>query len=491
MSSIQPIKLNYQQQQNLNKSKANSAYKQSFGKKTVLTDLEKKICSAAIKELKDNLNPFSKGFINVSKFLNEHSGEIQNQAINAAFTTTLAPVMIAFNPFSKSDDKTKKYSALRQPISAGIAISGGLAMTMLINYYMNQMINSGYISSIDGRINPDKSYLKSYFNKDFAEAKDKKVFLSEYEPDMFEGKKFNKNGNPTRKYKKACLEKYAETIQEQRKKLFTALIGENPDNIKINEKGVISVTRINSKGKKVVEELGKNIPNLNDNKQLQDYLKKNNLHNRNFSDTMQELFNFEFYKDGEVKPSTVKNKLKEIKAMDFLKKVGIIGENTQIKDLKTVDGKDLGKLFRINEDVSKLNLEEFLEKLKQIEAKDKIKTAQEILIKKTQKLEKLLNKKTSEVLGFFERLIKKRKIPNFKRKAGVLDFAGNIIADNIKKVGKHAPAIKSFTGIGFNLVTTMITCTILNWAYPRIVERLFPDLVKSDKKPEIQKGGHK
>ena len=43
----------------------------------------------------------------LSKFLGKNDGELQTQTINAIFTSSLAPLFIAMNPFSNEDKKTK------------------------------------------------------------------------------------------------------------------------------------------------------------------------------------------------------------------------------------------------------------------------------------------------------------------------------------------------------------------------------------------------
>ena len=51
--------------------------------------------------------------------------EIVGNGIGTAF---VAPIFIAFNPIAKQDPKKKKYSAMRQPISAIIATAMGFAI---------------------------------------------------------------------------------------------------------------------------------------------------------------------------------------------------------------------------------------------------------------------------------------------------------------------------------------------------------------------------
>lgn len=206
-----------------------------------------------------------KGLKKVCKFLSDNDGEVQNQVINAVFTTTLAPLMIWKNPFSKKSEKDKAYSALRQPISAAIAVSGGLAATLGVNKGLDKLANEGYIKSLDLRMNPNESYLKSQFNSELKKAtKEGKAaeFLKKFGADSVTGK-------PSKETLRNCLEKYSETAKASRSKVFETLMTEAPENLKA-EAG-----KLFANGKQIAE----NIPNLGNQKQLNSFLSKFNVKN--------------------------------------------------------------------------------------------------------------------------------------------------------------------------------------------------------------------
>ena len=50
------------------------------------------------------------------------------------------------------------------------------------------------------------------------------------------------------------------------------------------------------------------------------------------------------------------------------------------------------------------------------------------------------------------------------------------------KAGDALGSFKKYGGIVLTLLTLPITCGILNWAYPRIVEKFFPNLAQSKNK---------
>ena len=62
-------------------------------------------------------------------YLGQNDGEILNTLVTAVGTAVVAPIFIAGNPFSKEDKETKWYSAMRQTISAIIA----MAMQLSVN----------------------------------------------------------------------------------------------------------------------------------------------------------------------------------------------------------------------------------------------------------------------------------------------------------------------------------------------------------------------
>lgn len=458
-----------------------------------------------------------------SKFLAKHDGEIQTQLINAAFTTTLAPLFIAWNPFSNQDKKTKEYTALRQPISAGIAISGGLAMTMGINHYMNKMGSEGYIDSIDLRVKPNEEYLKGEFKREYKAAKEKSsanlnAFLEANQPDELPNgvDKFKPGQKkPTKDYIKACMDNYISKKHAERKNLFIKLISADPNSIKIDEKTkVISMVERDAAGKETIKILGENIPNLSKEKELTEYLKRNNLHNINFSDFMKEHLKFEFHENGQFKRHILKEKLSNTLAMDFLRKIGLFekdsADETELvrilsifrqdsKTVKSVNNAFQEKVFK--EDGARSLTEAIGKHIKRIiemtSGEKAIKTESLTLNQffhmfgliddfgNAEKLQSLMNKKVSVVLleDFAKKFLKDLKIA---AKTGekelnnetITEFAKNILSNKINIATSNFKNYKNYTGIAFNLFTTAITCTVLNWSYPRIVAALFPNIAK-------------
>lgn len=485
MSKIQSI-ANYQRKSQPSRKQMNISQRINFGKGGI--DLPEKAykdaCDIILGDVEKKIDKKTGKFGWLNQKLADSKGEIQAQLINALFTTTLAPLMIAFNPFSKTDENTKKYTALRQPISAAIALSGGLAMTLGINRYMSTIYNEGYNEAIDLRPGPDKNYLKRTVKYQKG--------LSKSEKDQ--------------------LDAYAKKIHNERVEFFKRLITEDPKNIRVDEQTkAILIGNENIQANQTLK-----VPNLGTQKELEGYLNKNNLHNVELRDILKNQFKFELYEDGQLKPHVTESRLSEVKAMDFLREIGLIEEgNVNENDLRKAlaicfENRNLEPLKNeiFNKNALKANgaekLQELFGKLSsrvtQMTVGEEIGKAQTISLgqffhqlgyKATDKtLQELANKSMAEVLTELKGIFK-GKLDGFDEKADLLKFAENMLKNNLKKTATNAGNHKFFIGIFFNLFITAVTCTILNWAYPRIVEKLFPELVKNNKSSISQKGGNK
>lgn len=523
MSRIESVKQNYLRNSNFNQNQTKFSKKPSFSGELNPEEL-KDVISAVGKKIDTKTGWVGK----FSKWLYDREGELQNQYINAAFTTTVAPIIIGFNPFSNEDKNSKKYTALRQPISAGVALTGGVLMTNWVNSYMGKMASEGYIKSVDLRMAPDgKNYLKYIFNKgykvdDDAAIKDNRSFLAKYEPKDLDEEiaknKFHGNSDrPTKAYKKACMDNYIKTKQTERKALFTSLISEDPKNIVIDETTKIISLKDSNKA------IGKNIPNINTQKELDAYLETNNLHKVKFSKLMEEQFKFEFFKDGKLKPYTMNDQLSSIKGMEFLRKTGLIkaeeynetelvknlGEFRQeaitVKDfedsfapgaLKPKGGeKAVGSLTKEGVRNTHLILGEEM-------GKKETSTLSQLFHRlglKGEKLQDLMDKPIAEALNDLATIhLKGLKVTSkdfsggkvvkelFKEK-NLKSFATNIIDNKAARLASDFKNFNKYAGIAFNVPMVIITCTILNWVYPRAVALLFPSLLKESPK----NGGNK
>lgn len=494
----------------------NSASNQTFnGKSEVFDEKELKM----IKDIVEN--KVNKGIGRTGKFfqwLSDTKGEVQNQLSTHIFTTTLAPLMIVCNPFTKNKTKEdKQYLALRQPVSAAIALSGGLAMTITLNNFLDKMYNEGHVKSIDLRFSPNKEYLKKPFKDALKEAsKTGKLqeFLEEYDKNINSSirEKGFVNGKLKSTYKRECLKGYMDKVKEQRVNLFTNLISEEPENIKVSNDNIFVNDVDLQKGHLL------KVKNLYTQESLNSFLDENNLHKIKFSDFMKKQFKFEFYgeKDGELngkfKPHSIESNLSNTKALDFLVETGLIEDGKvtesdlrtalvkfqQARNEKVIENeifspgilKENGskKLQEVAgkaaSRISEMTVSEEIRKEKSITLSDLFNQLQ--IDKKSGKLQSLMDMKMSNVLMKFKTELQ-GKLHGFNDKADLKSFAKNIIKRSADRMSKDAGTHKYYIGIVTNIFTTAVTCTMLNWAYPRFVETFFPKLANSGHKGEVPK----
>lgn len=475
-----------------------------------------------------------KGWLSrITQALNKNKGEVQTQFINAFFTATVAPLFIAFNPISKQDKKTKEYTALRQPISAINAILISVPLTTLINRHTEMIASKGFIKSLDLRSCPDESYLKTLFAQDYNKVKgnpnELDKFLNSFstaesrtakEKEIREN--FPKAGNWRLKneQKKGLADLYVKAKQKEATDFYTKLMYENPDILRNNPEIRARVS------------------------DLDDYLSRNNLHELDFGKLMKDKFGVEFItekiKEGgktkeilHLKENALDKKIKEIKGIDFLRELGFveatIGEDGKYtadsfseEDLRRfidrIDEEKKGKTFEahITDEKGRIHTikGEFSEETLRNQGKLKARQTEravgsELLNRNTISLYDLIkatfgnqdkkqfenlvkNNKTAEVIEIFVQKLKGMdKLIGVKHKGSVptlIDVSKQMMKLKNKIFKSKFGGTKQYVGIFFNLGIVAITCTTLNWAYPRIVEKLFPSLLADDKP---KKGGNK
>lgn len=515
MSKIQNVQPTYQP--NVKQKSTNFAQNPSFGG-GFDADQTKKIVDVMEKKIVGRVGRFG-------GFLAKNDSEIEKQLINAVFTATLAPIVIGWNPFSRQDEKTKKYMALRQPISAVIAIAGGISLTKPIDDWLAQMGSTGFVPSLDMRMSPDKAYLGAKFNNAYKEAKKDpqklEKFVEKWTPEDLD-KKAKKDGSfmEKRRFQKACREKYVKNEQENAKKIFTTLISENPKDITINENQEILLN-----GKKFAEK----IPNMATKEQLEDYLNKNSLYKKSFGDFMKENLGFEFYADHELKPDTTKTKLIDTKAIEFLRSIGFtpkkdgFGESELVKAMGILRDTDQ-TIGQLEEAYSGCSSKPDFIKLSNAHGQQSASATKALMGEKAADaesytlnqlfhrlgyegvdkqgkniLQEKMKKPTSDILTEIAVKLKRaaaeskdgKDVAKYLENKTLSDFAKNIMNGKVEKMATHFKTFKGYFGILSNLFIVAATCTVLNWVYPRLVERLFPRLVKTDESSDVQKGGNK
>lgn len=531
MSKIQQIQPNYQQKLTLkSENSKNFAPNQSFGKSSIVLSNEGKVLYETCK--KGIITPG----IRLSDILAKNEGEIENQLITFIFTSTLAPLMIATNPFSKKDKKDKEYLALRQPISAIIAIAGSMPATIALNTQMAKWGAEGRFDGLDMRIAPHKDYLKKGFKQELKLVKNNPVALTEFE--KYVGLSESDKALRTSKsfldrfdYKSSLKVAYYDKIKGEIKEFMSALAFASKGKVDckdgkvriLDEYGNPKMIKNSRTGQ--LEEFSRVIPQVTDQPSLEVFLKKYNLHDFSFANFMKERFNLKFYGDGKIKPNSALNKLKEIKAKDFLVALGIIDEKFDGEELrklvsisrqgKTVEESNLSKEVvaalakqgtrdtqaQVGEKVIKeanVSLNQLINRLGIlgiVEPEEPLTDSKAMEAIKNQQLnalQKLMERPMAEIMKIFREAMENNGFKDkFKDEQGIEKIAERYIKKMAGNADDYFKNWMKFYGIGTNLFLVAITSTILNWIYPRAMEKFFPSLLKKDPPSVEKKGGNK
>lgn len=450
----------------------------SINKETA-SDIDK-LVEALLKDKK------SRAFINKFK---AWQGELGGIMITAIGTGLIAPLSIAFNPFVKAKpnateeekkelDSTKKYTAMRQPISAALAILFQAGALKPIDKVVNEMTNNPDIAKnfwvvLDRSALQNKAYLERVITKEMkkegATYPDKKAFKAELAKRVKarEAEQMAKLADGLAETGKIQIGERAfdnKTVAEILNAQIDTYAGK-AKGFKIDDAGLAfykdrADTLIQNE--KELKELfaPHNLPA--DEKELEAYLKKSKA---TASSGVRELIDEILNRDPDCRESRCYRTLERI---------------DKIKDACNGDfSKE--KYLGIMEEGNK-KLQGIVDNLESIKIKD-IDKADENVIKQT--LEKIAEK--CQYDG------KDGRLRNLLESSGTFLPDKNAIKAKVKK-----EAIEGYKAIvdsnykGFNqltkvaigvLITLPITCTALNWVYPRFMDIFFPSLSGSKKEP--------
>ena len=430
--------------------------------------------------------------------LSSTAGEVQNIIFIGLGTAFVAPIFIAYNPLSKQDDKTKKYSALRQPISAIIATATGLGINMPVTAAFNKMAAQGKLQKFNMEAKPPSDFLKDRYNgiiKHFTKIKekDKKYFDLANDGTITDLKSFQKRYPNFQEFINGV---HSATKAKAAQKLL------DPNNFKTGLRNM-SLKDFMVKNLKV-----KQHPNETD--QLNpDFIKKY------IKDTNAVGFLKEMGID--VDESTVrtflgKNFYKEKFDAEMMENHNLAGEmfniikkNSKEGDFAGLDEKKLEKLFK--ESISKRGFNEderkTISRLSELWVDEKTKNEEKISVKSLFKVlgleddfykHECLNTKMDKFLLWIDKNLTDGIRSDFPKQSEaalketvehtkkLAKFAGQIAANRVTRAESDFKAYSKIQGIVLSLAILPFACGALNWSYPRIMEKCFPGL--SDKKAD-------
>ncbi len=481
-------------------------------------------------------------------------GEVGGILITAIGSGLVAPVFIAFNPLSKKDEDTKKYTALRQPVSAVLSILIQIGLTTPLSKLYDILSNKGklgkFIELSHERLHSD-SYLKKRIedankstplsdNKlqiELTEAKDKNIAKVAEE---LRTKGYIEYHSNNKKIDGENIAKYIKGALDRRIKEQDLIIKSVNDNL-IKEKSkraFVLLTKDTSGNKNVVFELSnklrsvenkdealsiidewkiryaKNNPDLmglaNEfvRRDLTD-LKARAIHTidkieifttavenskllvQNYDEIIQNLIKYD-KASYEQKADILKNLERIAGKRTGQEQVG--GLHQYIDKIKSLNNRKVRNDY-INDVISRIrnfvaadgDLEEILKVYQNGFYSDKKRFAIESK-KILEKLNGAIKDKVDNVIETLTNIRKKLKLKNNQ------EIAEEVVTQIRENVEKNFKGFKQVTNILVGVFITLpLTCTALNWVYPRFMEVFFPNLANSKKSdaPEEKVGGNK
>ncbi len=407
-------------------------------------------------------------------FIKKQEGEVFNTIFNSIGTGLIAPIFIKWNPLSKTDKDTRTYSAWRQPVSAVLAIATQAAAVVPFNSLISKWSNEGSLPQhLNTTIFNDAKYLtkqvkrlspnldKNAVKKEVANIQKKQA---EDLVDMIKNGEIIiqvKNGKPISIkendpiFKKATLDTLNKLIEKQEEEFKKC------NEIKAPKK--IERARFYKAHKQEAKELLENL-----NSKLDSLISRQNITSPGISRQYRNYLN-----------KTIKNLKKSNANPELINLVKEVKGRLAGDSLGPVKGKLSGMIDDLNT-YSKLNDVEIYEYIhtKQIKPREEsISNVLEFLKGIRDKINK--NEMTvAQADQAIKDKIKALKAANQKSRLEeyVKDFAKQVAETYKEGVKRNISGFKAQTGLIVALCMLPITCSLLNWIYPRFMDWAFPNL---------------
>ena len=438
-------------------------------------------CYRDIRNLANAVYENSKGSQRMLMSLYKLRGENLNNMITAIGTAGVAPFFIRYNPFSHEDKDSRAYSAWRQPISAAITLGGQLIVMSNYNKLLDKHAAFAGVDEMDLRAKPPVSVLKPIAKLEYQNYK------SEC---LLQGKEYL----PRKKWiANRIVELQDEAYYKQLKELR-----ETMDISKVTMKEIVKPSSVNSKADKIFKDVLKNEfayseSELTNFKNFNAFLKNGK---KIAKQKNQDLNYIQDVITSKAEDLAIKDLEECIKFESKVKyRTSLILKNMQdkfaVEKLKIM--KKYSSNAEENKSVSTLNK---IEKETKAAAKEIYENGlQELKTKFDEIAQKADANKTQEekILEFaYKKVAKQGSFENIKGHGTTLEEVERSVKikkwlnNRINLSETKLKVWKDRSGLVVGLLILPITCTILNWAYPKIMKKLFPRLsdVKEAKKTQ-------
>lgn len=424
------------------------------------------------KQTAEALKDVTPNILNRMCALKDNINEFQNIMINSIGTGLIAPIFIKWNPLSKTDEDTRTYTAMRQPVSAVLAIGTQAAITLPFASALKSMAADGML----GKLYNETPYANP------------ETFLNNL-----------RNDNKILYTLKSI--KGAERVEEMDKKSLENLINHTFDDLIDSEAKVLKnleasaaeqiqtakyLSKNSDVARKHFEAIQKDLANIKTSKEAGIYLDnkvkslKQSKADKKLIELTENLRNMAAY-NPKTKPSIWDKILhRNPKLADLTE-----GNKTVIELLNSELDNLTSKSGLINKFSGKTEQE--VEQLVRDGLKQEVETssqAKNFLMDLKSKYSggKLSIKEIEQ--EFTQRMGKNVRL-------GKTEFAKEVM-ETLKKFTKNNISMfKQVSGMGVSLAMLPVTCTLLNWVYPRFMDLCFPTLSHKNKVAKDVKGGDK
>ncbi|MFI3300505.1 MAG: hypothetical protein R3Y28_03700 [Candidatus Gastranaerophilales bacterium] len=395
----------------------------------------------------------------------KNSGELQDIIVNACGTGLIAPVFIKWNPLSKTDEDTRTYSALRQPISAVLAVGTQGLLTIPFNAMLNNMFNPGDFSDKYNKTAfQDINYIKKQLkidnpNLSLTDLEKKANEISQKQSDdLINSIKENNitfkhtKGKPDTQMSKEAFDKLSHSSIADMIKAETGHL-ERFEQIKIPQRIQRSeYYRTNQEEVKgALNEIDNLIKGGTDPDGIRTFIQekmksKGNSMHPELKKIMQEIEARTIHGNTDEVYDEIKMKI--TKMLDPEK-----GHVAMYKDCESIE--DVEKIVRKNLEPRKKDIDETLKFLREMEAKLKDGTG-------VGEIEKLILEKSKNS--------PKSSINKYK------NFAEQIAEKFKGQINNNISSFKRTSNLVVACAILPVTCYMLNWIYPRFMDAVFPNL---------------
>lgn len=418
--------------------------------------------------LKDAIEYLLPKSARIFKKLGSSGGEIQNIIINAVGTGLVAPIFIKYNFLSEADEDTRTYSAWRQPMSAVLAIATQAGLTAPFYRIFDNWSNNGtFGEELNKTPFQDDYYLKKLIKK--------------------------RNPNATKSQIKDML---ASAKNTQRTRLIQTL----------EDESTVFYTSKDGSKFKISDSAYKNLLNETINKlEKSDIAALNNIektiekrterskfyraHNQEVAELLEE---FHTKIAGAANLKQIDNYLAG-KISEFRGNKNRAGMTSIVEEIsrraKVVSGGNNGVMFNniqqgLLEKVEKM--QEHVKKYKNIATEQEVENVVKGIVEEEKlrlqsaldfykSIKTTISEKTNiaELKKLIEAKAKELKIKDSGlNKNFVEEVANQLIARSKTNMKWY----KQFVGVFVSLSILPVTCTLLNWIYPRFMDVFFPNL---------------